>query len=459
VTEHFLTTRGIYYRCNVRDPSRRTLVFVHGVSGSSSAWQAYERHFEREYNVVSYDLRGHGRSRKYARLGDYAIEHFIEDLTVLLDHLDIQQCVIVAHSFAAVWLLEFLRASEARLEAAALLSPDYDVGRSPGGKVLGALLRPIGLFEYLPYRPRLGRHIDYARYPMSGDWNVRRMLADIRNTTLRVYLYCSRSIYAVKAESFLSAIRVPVLLMHGDQDSIFPVENSLYMARQIPHGRLVVVKGADHILVLNHPDVVCRALEGLLHDTDSRTSRSPFGPEAQSDICETDEQCAGQRELDNAEDRRDGSHRAAKVVASREQQPILDGRDPSDVANKRVDGNSHDTGDDEKQRRQPPRHLADEHRPPAAKVPQPPDALDVRLTHTETSKQSRADLARAGPSAEVEVCAVNHHVLRHEEPTGGEWVEIAERGKRPDSKRDHGAFNDRERDRDPITIPEERGGQ
>ena len=41
------------------------------------------------------------------------------------------------------------------------------------------------------------------------------MAADIGNTTWRVYLYCTRQIYAVHAESALKSIHVPVLLVHG----------------------------------------------------------------------------------------------------------------------------------------------------------------------------------------------------------------------------------------------------
>lgn len=454
-----MTEPGIYYRCNLRDPDRRTLVFVHGVSGSSSAWQAYERHFELRYNVVSYDVRGHGRSRKYPRLADYAIGHFIDDLTILLDHLGISKCVIVGHSFAAVWLLEFLRVSEARVEGAALLSPDYDVGRSRKAKILDSLLRPIGLLDCLPYRPRLGRHIDYARYPMSGDWNARRMLADIRNTTLRVYLYCSRSIFAIKAESFLPAIQMPVLLVHGDRDSIFPVENSRYMARRIPRARVVVVEGADHILVLNHPDAVSRALEEFLHDTDSRVSHSPSRPEAETKKREAGQQTTGERELDATEGRRDDPDRATKVVAGRKQHSILDGCDPNDIPNKRLDGHRHETGDDEKQRGETPRHLADEHRLPAVDAPQPADALDVRCVHMQAPKECRADSSGAGSSTEVVVRAINRHIFRHEQSTSNQGIEIAERGECPDGKCDHRSFDDRQRDRDPVAIPNERGDE
>jgi pimeloyl-ACP methyl ester carboxylesterase len=90
------------------------------------------------------------------------------------------------------------------------------------------------------------------------------MAADIGNTTWRVYLYCTRQIYAVHAESALQSIRVPVLLIHGRRDSIFNVDNARYMATQMPHARLVVIDEADHIIVLNHPDAVGNAIERFL---------------------------------------------------------------------------------------------------------------------------------------------------------------------------------------------------
>ena len=69
--EHFFEDR-IYYRTNEFKSDRLTLVFVHGVSGSSSAWLPYEKIFENKYNVLTYDIRGHGLSKKYPH---YEFDH------------------------------------------------------------------------------------------------------------------------------------------------------------------------------------------------------------------------------------------------------------------------------------------------------------------------------------------------------------------------------------------------
>jgi 3-oxoadipate enol-lactonase len=263
MTEHFNEELGIYYRVNAFLPGRRTLVFVHGLSGSSSTWQWHEARFESQYNLLTYDLRGHGKSKKYLRCSDYEIPHFAEDLSALLQYLAIDRCVLISHSFAVLIALEFLRVNQSSVEGAVLLSGDYDIGRNARAKVLKSLLGPVALLEGLPFHPGAGRHIDYAQYPNSGDFDMRRLFADVRNTTWRVFLYCTKLVFAVHHEFLLGDIRVPVLLMHGRKDRIFSVENSIYMATRIPRAELVIVDDVDHILVLNRPREVGDAIESF----------------------------------------------------------------------------------------------------------------------------------------------------------------------------------------------------
>ena len=89
--EHYLDKDKIYYRTNEFKPGRLTLVFVHGVSGSSSAWFNYEPIFENKYNILIYDIRGHGLSKKYPNYEDYAIKNFANDLAALVKYLQIKK--------------------------------------------------------------------------------------------------------------------------------------------------------------------------------------------------------------------------------------------------------------------------------------------------------------------------------------------------------------------------------
>ena len=162
MNEHWWERHGICYRTNTFERGRRTLVFVHGVSGSSSAWRPFETQFSSRYNIVTYDLRGHGKSRKYAYLRDYAVDCFIDDLNALLDLLCIERCTLIGHSFATLLVLEFVRRHPDRVEGAVLASADFDVGRTARARLLDAILTPIGIMDRLPFHPRPGVHVDYA---------------------------------------------------------------------------------------------------------------------------------------------------------------------------------------------------------------------------------------------------------------------------------------------------------
>jgi len=127
--EHFFKEREIYYRTNDFSHDRPTLVLIHGISGSSSAWQKYEERFSGKYNILSFDLRGHGRSGKPKQYASYAMKNFTEDLNELLRYLGIKKCVLVSHSFATLIVFEFLATFPNNVEAVILLSPSYSINK------------------------------------------------------------------------------------------------------------------------------------------------------------------------------------------------------------------------------------------------------------------------------------------------------------------------------------------
>ena len=106
--EYFFENR-IYYRKNDFTGERLTLVFAHGVSGSSSAWFPYEKIFENKYNILNYDIRGHGMSKKYPNYSDYEIKKFVSDLHDLISYLNISRFILIRNSFAGLMHIEYLK--------------------------------------------------------------------------------------------------------------------------------------------------------------------------------------------------------------------------------------------------------------------------------------------------------------------------------------------------------------
>ncbi len=66
--------------------------------------------------------------------------------------------------------------------------------------------------------------------------------------------------------SELVNIGQPTLVIAGERDKLTPPAASTYMAKAIPHARLVEVKGAAHAPFLSHPDYFVELIKSFLHE-------------------------------------------------------------------------------------------------------------------------------------------------------------------------------------------------
>jgi len=239
---------------------------VHGLSGSSSAWDKYEKYFEHSANIISFDLRGHGKSWKPSSYEAYRIENLSEDLHMLLENLGVKQSILISHSFACFVVFEFLRKYQHQVSRVVFLSPAATIH----GVLSAEIVRPflvlgVSLFRLIPARLKVRGHVDYSQYSDNGgDWNMPITTANIVNTSLRIYLYASQHPYNCEYTDLLSEISVPALVIHGRKDTIFPIRLGLFVAEHIPHSQLIIIEDTNHILVLNNFKEVSKAIQDFI---------------------------------------------------------------------------------------------------------------------------------------------------------------------------------------------------
>ncbi|MEI6581038.1 MAG: alpha/beta hydrolase [bacterium] len=265
--EFFFEEKGLYYRINDFKPNRPTLVFVHGVYGSSSAWVKHEKEFLNKYNLLSFDLRGHGKSRVYKNYEDYSIENFVEDLNALIKFLKIKNFILISHSMGSLIVLDFLLKYQRKVLGAVLLSPNINTKNEWLKVVINKpLLYLVKSIENKIKKPRLGGHVDYSKYPNSGDWDIKRSIADLRNTGVSNYLYCVKNFSGYDRRKEVENIKIPILIVHGKNDSIFPVKNSIEMSKKISNAKIKILENADHIIVINHFDEIKKIIDDFVKE-------------------------------------------------------------------------------------------------------------------------------------------------------------------------------------------------
>lgn len=96
------------------------LVLVHGLATNRAFWfLPYALPLARHFRVTIYDLRGHGYSSMPTTGYDAATA--AGDLLALLDHLGIERCHLVGHSYGGGIALEFAGLHPARVERLVVL--------------------------------------------------------------------------------------------------------------------------------------------------------------------------------------------------------------------------------------------------------------------------------------------------------------------------------------------------
>mgnify|MGYP003393600537 CR=1 FL=1 len=256
--------KGIYYRTNTFEPGRPTLVFIHGLTGSSSSWWPYEKIFENKYNILNYDIRGHGKSKKFTNYADYAIKKFAEDLHDLTTHIKLSKFVLIGHSMGTLIVAEYEKLYADDVLGLIFLSPIFGLEKSFIGKISRPILQLSKILDFFPFSPKSGHHIDYTKFLNTTDWSAKRIFFDSRNTTLRIHLYCLKQFFFSREKHVLEKIKVPTLIVHGIKDTISKVDNAVALSKKIKNSELVLIPETNHFFVLNNLRETVRVIESFM---------------------------------------------------------------------------------------------------------------------------------------------------------------------------------------------------
>jgi pimeloyl-ACP methyl ester carboxylesterase len=267
--ESYWQEGGIYYRQNEFQPDRLTLVFIHGVSGSSSAWRPYEEKFKNQYNILTYDIRGHGFSKKYPHYEDYEVKKFAYDLHDLLAYLNVSKFILISNSFGGLVALEYIKLWGETVAANIFTSPEIYSDKELFAKILRAILKiATSIINLMSFDPKPRGQVDYSKHQNSTDWDIKRNLADMRTTGLHAHFYTLRQSMAPGQEDFLEEINIPTLIVHGEKDSMVPIKNAAAMAKKIKNCEFVSIPNVDHNTVHNAVQEMSGIIENFVQKLD-----------------------------------------------------------------------------------------------------------------------------------------------------------------------------------------------
>lgn len=233
------------------------VVFIHGLSSSMELWAGLEQASLKGHTLISYDLRGHGRSEKTP--GAHTLRKHTADLAGLLETLGVEQASLVGHSLGAMIAVELAATQPERVRSLSLLS------------TTGAFPQETRnlLFE-------LASAATFGGMEGIADPLIELTFRDVfRDANPKVVDAIRRSILSSDASSIVAATRMvakadlrprlgslecPTQVLVGLEDSLTPPDLSRQLSEAIKKAQLHVLPDCGHAAPVEQPALVTQLL-------------------------------------------------------------------------------------------------------------------------------------------------------------------------------------------------------
>lgn len=236
------------------------LVFIHGLGSSTRHWQNQVEFFRDKFQVVVFDLRGHGKSGKPP--GPYTMKTFSRDTAELLKKLQLGPAHIVGLSLGGMVAFELASSHSEQVASLAIVNSGPNLPPSTLKTRLQIKLR-FAILHLFGMR-MMGKVLSRNLFPKPEHQNIRRQFVESwSENDLRAYTDSLRAILKWQGIDAVEIVRCPTLVMASDQDYTTVSYKRSY-AEKMENAEVAVIEDARHALPIEQPEVFNLKLESFL---------------------------------------------------------------------------------------------------------------------------------------------------------------------------------------------------
>jgi pimeloyl-ACP methyl ester carboxylesterase len=250
------------------------LVLVHGMSVDRRMWDDQVKEFSKDYRVITYDSRGHGKTE--APQTGYGAEDRIEDLYQLLRHLNVQRATVMGLSMGAGTAFGFAVRHPEMVEAlvvadgAPAVPPPPGAPRAVGNPQINEFARQGKMKDALD----LWLQAPVFAYTRGKPQAWQKLESMVREHPGAIWRDPQAGTYPVADDLARAAsLKMPTLFIYGDHELPNIVQNCEKAMAAMPQAKKVVVGDAGHMANLDQPAEFNNAVRGFLASVKAAPAR------------------------------------------------------------------------------------------------------------------------------------------------------------------------------------------
>ncbi len=244
--------KKIYYQFKEKE-EKKAVIFIHGSGENSIVWKGQLNDLNINYNLIAIDLPSHAESDDFPEL---SLELYVDVIKKLVDFLKLRKVVLCGHSLGGAIVQEYFFKNQKEVSALILCGTGARLRVSP--MILNSLKNNYQ--EFLIGLP-MG-----AFYRKTSKEIKEALVIEIAKTKPEVTYADFKICDNFDVMDKVASINVPCLIICGNEDKLTPTKYSQYFKDKVKDSKLVVIKDAGHMVMLEKPNVLNKAIEEFIEN-------------------------------------------------------------------------------------------------------------------------------------------------------------------------------------------------
>lgn len=225
-----------------------TVFLIHGFQSNKDIWSRFAGQLTNQYHVIAIDLPAHGDS---TILMDkrYTIPEQARLVAAIMDKLQLTQPVhVMGHSMGGAIAFHLAANAPGHVKTLVLMNAAGVIAPQPSGlmRELAKGKNPLIVRKKDDYEAMLAFTMSDAPYipsPMISELTREAIGREAIATKIFADLDPK---FSPKAEEILPRVKVPVLVLWGDEDKVVDVSSTEVFKKWLPRSEVVIMKGVGH---------------------------------------------------------------------------------------------------------------------------------------------------------------------------------------------------------------------